>query len=419
MVFLVHLFSILINYFEEMKNLMSFLTLDHVNVTHQNVLLRLDLNLPISQGSVSDSTRITRSLPTINELIAAKAKVIILSHYGRPQGKRELKYSLEPIADHLKQFVGCPVAFAKDCLGNEAEKTIAAAPFGSIVILENVRFYPQEEQNDALFAEKLAALGHLYVNDAFSCSHRAHASIEAICHYLPSYAGRALQQELQTLQAVLESPKKPVMAIVGGSKVSSKIKLLQNLVQRVDYLVIGGGMANTFLAAQAIEIGTSLYEEDYIPTAQEILIEAETKGCEIILPIDVAVTGAIVPHCQTTTVSVDKIGALQKVADIGPKSVSRICYFMDQCQTLVWNGPVGVFEITPFDQGSVALAKHISTLTNSNKLISVAGGGDTLAALNKAGVAEDFTYTSTAGGAFLEWLEGTPLPGILALQKNF
>lgn len=397
---------------------MSFLTLDNANVTHQNVLLRLDLNLPLSRGVISDSTRITRSLSTINQLIAASAKVIILSHYGRPDGKVEAKYSLEPIAEHLKQFVDCPVTFAKNCVGEDAEKAVAAAPYGSIIVLENLRFYPQEEQNDPLFAQQLAALGQIYVNDAFSCSHRAHASIDAICTYLPSYAGRALQQELQILQSVLEAPQKPVMAIVGGSKVSSKIKLLQNLVQRVDYLVIGGGMANTFLAAQAIEIGNSLYEEDYIPTAQEILIEAETKGCEIILPIDVVVTGAIAPHCEAKTVSVDKIGVTQKVADIGPKSVSRINYFIDQCQTLIWNGPVGVFEIDPFAQGSVALAQHIATLTQANKLISVAGGGDTLAALKKAEVGEAFTYTSTAGGAFLEWLEGTQLPGVVALQRR-
>ncbi len=397
---------------------MSFLTLDQANVTHQNVLLRLDLNLPFSHGAVTDNTRITRSLPTINALVARQAKVIILSHFGRPRDIKDVQYSLKPIAEHLQQFVDCPVIFAADCISDMAEKAIADAPFGSIIVLENLRFYKEEEQNDVLFAKKLADLGQLYVNDAFSCVHRAHASIVGICSHLPSYAGHALQQELQALQSVLETPKKPVMAIVGGSKVSSKIDLLQNLLTQVDYLVIGGGMANTFLAAQAIEVGNSLCEDEYIPTAQEILMAAEDHNCEIVLPIDVVVTNVIVPNSEFKISSIDRIGSMQKIADIGPKSVSRICHFMDQCQTLVWNGPVGVFEVEPFDQGSILLGQHIAALTKENKIMSVAGGGDTLAALAKAGVEDDFTYTSTAGGAFLEWLEGKQLPGIVALQKQ-
>ncbi len=397
---------------------MSFLTLDQVNVTHQNVLLRLDLNVPFSNGIVTDNTRITRSLSTINALISRQAKVIILSHFGRPKGVRNEQYSLKPIAQHLQQFVHCPVTFAADCIGDIAEKIITDAPFGSIIVLENLRFYQEEEQNDALFAKKLAALGDLYVNDAFSCVHRAHASITGICSYLPSYAGHALQQEVQTLQSILEAPKKPVMAIVGGSKVSSKIDLLQNLLKQVDYLVIGGGMANTFLAAQAIEIGNSLCEDDYIPTAQEILMAAEDHNCEIILPIDAVITNEIAPNSEVKTVLINRISSTQKIADIGPKTVSRICHFMDQCQTLVWNGPVGVFEIEPFDQGSICLGQHIATLTKANKIMSVAGGGDTLAALAKAGIEDDFTYTSTAGGAFLEWLEGKQLPGMEALQQK-
>lgn len=397
---------------------MLFLTLDDANVTHQNVLIRLDLNLPITNGLITDNTRIIRSLPTLNELLGKQAKIIVLSHFGRPKGTIDPAYSLEPVAKHLQQFVDCPVTFARDCVGEAAEMAIKAAPHGSIVVLENLRFHKEEEQNDSNFAKKLASLGQLYINDAFSCTHRAHASVAAICEHLPSYAGRALQQELQALQSVLETPKKPTMAIVGGSKVSTKIELLQNLAPRVGYLVIGGGMANTFLAAQAIEIGQSLCEDDHIPTAQEILLEAETLGCKIILPIDVVVTENIVTNAEAKTVSIHKIGPSHKVVDIGPKSISHIIHFMDQCHTLVWNGPVGVFEIEPFHQGSVALAHHIAELTKAKKIVSVAGGGDTLAALAKANTIDGLTYTSTAGGAFLEWLEGKQLPGIMALQRR-
>ncbi|WP_084756130.1 phosphoglycerate kinase [Candidatus Paracaedibacter symbiosus] len=396
----------------EVKNL------DEVNVTHKNVLLRLDLNLPMSNGEVIDSTRIIRSLSTINELLQKQAKIIILSHFGRPKGKINLAYTLKPIAEHLQQFVECPVVFAPDCVGDEVKRIITDAPQASIIVLENLRFHEGEEKNDAAFAKELSSLGQIYINDAFSCTHRAHASVAAICEQLPSYAGRALEQELTALQSVLKTPKKPVMAIVGGSKISTKIELLQNLLPRVDYLVIGGGMANTFLAAQAVEVGQSLCEDDYIPTAQEILMDAETHDCEIVLPIDVVVTATIAPNVESKTVSIDKIAPTQKVVDIGPKSLSRINHFMDQCQTLVWNGPVGVFEIEPFDLGSVGLAHHIAALTKAKKLISVAGGGDTLAALAKADVEKDLSYTSTAGGAFLEWLEGKKLPGVVALQRG-
>lgn len=397
---------------------MSFLTLDDVNVTHQNVLLRLDLNLPMLNGVISDDTRIIRSLPTIKELLDKQAKIIILSHFGRPKGVIDPAYSLEAVARHLQQFVNCPVVFGKDCVGEAAEEAVKTTSYGSIIVLENLRFHKEEEQNDPDFAKKLASLADLYINDAFSCTHRAHASVAAICDYLPGYAGRALQQEVNALQSVLETPEKPVMAIVGGSKVSTKIELLQNLTHRVDYLVIGGGMANTFLAAQAVEIGQSLCEDDHIPTAQEILLEAEAQRCKIILPIDVVVTENIVANADVKIVPINKIGQTQKVADIGPKSLSQILHFMDQCRTLVWNGPVGVFEIEPFHQGSVTLAHHIAELTKTKKIISVAGGGDTLAALAKANVTDALTYTSTAGGAFLEWLEGKQLPGILSLQRE-
>lgn len=397
---------------------MSFLTLDSANVTHQNVLVRLDLNLPMQNGQVTDDTRIKRSLSTLQELLKKDAKVIILSHFGRPKGKTEPALSLEPIAKYLQKFVDCPISFATDCIGTEAQGVIQAAPFGSIVVLENLRFHPEEEANDAEFAKKLAALGNLYINDAFSCSHRAHASVTAISKLLPSYAGRAMGAELKALESVLKNPKRPVMAIVGGSKVSTKIDLLHNLIQQVDHLVIGGGMANTFLAAQAHEVGKSLCEDDFIPTAQEIMIEAQDHNCNLIIPIDVAVTDEITESAKATTVSAQRVGESHKIADMGEKSVALIQQTMEQCQTVIWNGPVGVFEISPFDKGSLALAHHIAMLTKQGKLVSVAGGGDTLAALAKANVESDLTYTSTAGGAFLEWLEGKVLPGVEALNQE-
>ncbi|MBX3486486.1 MAG: phosphoglycerate kinase [Candidatus Paracaedibacteraceae bacterium] len=374
-------------------------TLDQVDLTQKTVLVRLDLNLPFQDQQVSDDTRIRRSLKTLTYLLDHQCKVVILSHRGRPKGIPNADLSLEPITHLLPNYLDCPVFFAPDCIGSVADKTIRSAPYGSIIMLENLRFHSEEEANDPDFAQQLAALGDLYVNDAFSCSHRAHASVVALAKYLPAVVGFGMQEELSALNAVLSHPKRPLMAIVGGSKVSTKLELLRNLINTVDYLVLGGGMANTFLLAQGQDIGESLAEADLTETALAILQQADAQGCRIILPVDF--------QSPTDTL---------KIMDIGLKTTGLIQSALEHCQTLVWNGPVGVFEIPPYDQGSIAIAQHAAHLTQNGKLISVAGGGDTLACLNKAHVANQFTYTSTAGGAFLEWLEGKELPGVSALS---
>ncbi|AIK96710.1 phosphoglycerate kinase [Candidatus Odyssella acanthamoebae] len=376
----------------------SFLTLDQINVTQQNVLVRLDLNIPIRNQEVSDDTRITRALPTLNELIKKDARIIILSHFGRPKGQVNPEFSLQPVARLLTEYLDCPVHFASDCIGEAADFAIRNTPYGGIVLLENLRFHREEEQNDPYFAQQLAQLGDIFVNDAFSCSHRAHASVVGIGDYLPIVAGRAMQAELMALQSILKEPKRPLMTIAGGSKVSTKLELLTNLVSKVDYLVLGGGMANTFLLAQGTDIGESLAEPDLIEQAHTIIAKAQENNCTLILPQDYATPD----------------GAF-KIMDIGVTSIRTIQSALDQCQTVVWNGPVGVFEVPPFDKGSVAIAHYIAQKTQEGKLVSVAGGGDTLACLNKAGVGDQLTYTSTAGGAFLEWLEGKTLAGISAL----
>lgn len=379
----------------------SFLTLDHVNVTRQNVLVRLDLNIPIKNQQISDDTRIVRSLTTIKELVDKEAKVIILSHFGRPKGQASATLSLAPVARILKQHLSCPVNFANNCIGEAAAFASRHTPYGSVIVLENLRFHEGEEANSPTFAEHLACLGDLFVNDAFSCSHRAHASVVGIGDYLPVIAGRAMEAELRALESILTTPKRPVMAIAGGSKVSTKLELLTNLISKVDYLVLGGGMANTFLLAQGQDIGESLAEPDLVPQAQAIIHKAKANNCTLILPEDYAY-----PE-----------GSF-KIMDIGPRTVTRIQAAIDDCKTIVWNGPVGVFEMPPFDKGSVTLAQYIATKTQTNGLTSVAGGGDTLACLNKAGVGAQFTYTSTAGGAFLEWLEGKTLAGISMLLSG-
>ncbi|WP_010297002.1 phosphoglycerate kinase [Candidatus Odyssella thessalonicensis] len=379
----------------------SFLTLDHVNVTRQNVVVRLDLNIPVKNQHISDETRIVRSLTTIKELLDKEAKVIILSHFGRPKGQASAALSLAPVARILKQHLSCPVSFADNCIGEAAAFAIRHTPYGGVVVLENLRFHDGEEENSPAFAEHLARLGDLFVNDAFSCSHRAHASVVGIGDYLPVIAGRAMEAELRALESILTTPKRPVMAIAGGSKVSTKLELLTNLISKVDYLVLGGGMANTFLLAQGQDIGESLAEPDLVPQAQAIINKAKTNNCTLILPEDYV--------CPEESF---------KIMDIGPRTVTRIQAAIDDCKTIVWNGPVGVFEVPPFDKGSVALAQYIATKTQTNGLISVAGGGDTLACLNKAGVGAQFTYTSTAGGAFLEWLEGKTLAGISMLLSG-
>jgi phosphoglycerate kinase len=393
----------------------KFRTLDDVDVKSKRVLLRVDLNVPMENGRVTDLTRIERVAPTINELAGKGAKVILLAHFGRPKG-RDPKESLKPVAAVVAQVIKRPVAFADDCIGDVAEKAVAAMKDGDVLCLENTRFHPQEEKNDKAFVDQLAKLGDIWVNDAFSAAHRAHATTEGLGHRLPAYAGRTMQAELEALDKALGTPKKPVIAIVGGAKVSTKLELLENLVTRVDALVIGGGMANTFLHAQGVKIGKSLAEKDMAPTALRIIAKAEKANCAIILPVDAVVAYHFEANAPSHAYGLDAIPADGMILDIGPQSIERVKAAMDDAATVVWNGPVGAFELNPFDKGTVASAKYAAERTKAGKLISVAGGGDTVAALNQAGVAEKFTYVSTAGGAFLEWMEGKPLPGVEVLK---
>jgi phosphoglycerate kinase len=393
----------------------NFRTLDDVDVKGKRVLLRVDLNVPMENGRVTDLTRIERVAPTINELASKGAKVILLAHFGRPKG-RDPKESLKPVAAVVSQVIKRPVAFADDCVGELAEKAVAAMKDGDVLCLENTRFHPQEEKNDKAFVNQLARLGDIWVNDAFSAAHRAHATTEGLGHKLPAYAGRTMQAELEALDKALGTPKKPVIAIVGGAKVSTKLELLENLVTRVDALVIGGGMANTFLHAQGVKIGKSLAEKDMAPTALKIIARAEKANCAIILPVDAVVAYHFEANAPSHAYGLDAIPADGMILDIGPQSIERVKAAMDDAATVVWNGPIGAFELNPFDKGTVAAAKYAAERTKSGKLISVAGGGDTVAALNQAGVGEKFTYVSTAGGAFLEWMEGKPLPGVEVLK---
>ena len=392
-----------------------FHTLDDVDVKAKRVLLRVDLNVPMEQGRVTDATRLERIAPTILELSTKGAKVILLAHFGRPKG-RDPKESLKPVAAALSQVIKRPIAFADDCIGEVAEKAVAAMKDGDILCLENTRFHKEEEKNDPAFVAGLARLGDIWVNDAFSAAHRAHASTEGIGHKLPAYAGRTMQAELDALNKALEAPTKPVIAIIGGAKVSTKIDLLENLVSKVDALVIGGGMANTFLHAQGAGIGKSLAEKDLAATALRIVEKAAAANCAIILPVDAVVAFQFVANSPSHAYGLDAIPADGMILDVGPQSVARIRAAIDDAATLVWNGPLGAFEMTPFDRGTVLAARHAAERTRAKKLISVAGGGDTVAALNQAGVAGDFTYVSTAGGAFLEWMEGKPLPGVEILR---
>jgi phosphoglycerate kinase len=394
----------------------QFRTLDDVDVKGKRVLLRVDLNVPMENGKVTDLTRIERVAPTINELAGKGAKVILLAHFGRPKG-RDPKESLKPVAAVVSQVIKRPVAFADDCVGEVAEKAVAALKDGDVLCLENTRFHPQEEKNDKAFVDQLAKLGDIWVNDAFSAAHRAHASTEGLGHKLPAYAGRTMQAELEALDKALGNPKKPVIAIVGGAKVSTKLELLENLVTRVDALVIGGGMANTFLHAEGVKIGKSLAEKEMAQTALRIVAKAEKANCAIILPVDAVVAYHFEAHAPSHAYGLDAVPADGMILDIGPQSIERVKAAMDDAATLVWNGPVGAFELSPFDKGTVAAAKYAAERTKAGKLISVAGGGDTVAALNQAGVAEKFTYVSTAGGAFLEWMEGKPLPGVEVLKR--
>jgi len=396
---------------------MKFRTLDDVNVKDKRVLLRVDLNVPVSGGKVTDTTRIERVKDTILELAHKGAKVILLAHFGRPKGKAVAEFSLKQILPAMDEVLGKKVAFASDCVGPEAEKAVAALHDGDILLLENTRFHPGEEKNDPAFAKQLASLGDIYVNDAFSAAHRAHASTEGLAHLLPAYAGRSMQKELEALEKGLGHPKHPVIALVGGAKISTKIDLLNNLITKVDALVIGGGMANTFLAARGVNVGKSLCEHDLAETARGIMAKAEKGSCTIILPVDAVVAKEFAANVPTETYGIEAIPADGMILDIGPKSVERINASVDEAATLVWNGPLGAFEIPPFDKGTVAVAKRAGERTKQGKLVSVAGGGDTVSALNHAHVADEFTYLSTAGGAFLEWMEGKPLPGVVALEN--
>ena len=393
----------------------QFRTLDDVDVKGKRVLLRVDLNVPMENGRVTDTTRLERIAPTILELSAKGGKVILLAHFGRPKG-RDPKESLKPVAAALSQVIKKKIAFADDCIGEAAEKAIAAMKDGDILCLENTRFHKEEEKNDPAFVASLAKLGDIWVNDAFSAAHRAHASTEGLGHKLPAYAGRTMQAELDALNKALEAPTKPVIAIIGGAKVSTKIDLLENLVSKVDALVIGGGMANTFLHAQGAGVGKSLAEKDLATTALRIVEKAAAANCAIILPVDAVVAFQFAANSPSHAYGLDAIPPDGMILDVGPQSVARIRAAIDDAATLVWNGPLGAFEMTPFDRGTVLAARHAAERTRAKKLISVAGGGDTVAALNQAGVAADFTYVSTAGGAFLEWMEGKPLPGVEVLK---
>ncbi len=394
-----------------------FRTLDDVDAKGKRVLLRVDLNVPMDNGRVTDTTRLERVAPTITELSAKGAKVIVLAHFGRPKG-RDAKDSLKPVAAALAQVVNKPVGFADDCIGETAASAVAAMQDGDILCLENTRFHPGEEKNDPAFVAELARLGDLWVNDAFSAAHRAHASTEGLGHKLSAYAGRTMEAELDALGKALDAPTHPVIAIVGGAKVSTKLALLENLVGKVDALVIGGGMANTFLHAQGIGIGKSLAEKDLAATALRILDKAETENCAIILPVDATVAFHFEANAPSQAYGLDAIPHDGMILDVGPRSIERIKSAIDDAATLVWNGPLGAFELSPFDRGTITAARHAAERTRAKALVSVAGGGDTVAALNAAGVADKFTYVSTAGGAFLEWMEGKPLPGVDVLRTK-
>jgi len=396
----------------------GFQTLDDLqDIAGKRVLLRVDLNVPVKDGAVSDTTRIERVVPTIRELSDKGAKVILLAHFGRPKGKVVEEDSLKPVAAAVEAVLGRKVAFGTSCVGDEAASAIAALNDGDVLLLENTRFHAGEEKNDAEFTKALAANGDIYVNDAFSAAHRAHASTEGLAHLLPAYAGRTMQAELEALEKGLGNPERPVLAIVGGAKVSTKIDLLSNLVQKVDALVIGGGMANTFLAAQGVEVGKSLCEHDLADTARQILSAAEVAGCSIVLPVDAVVAREFKAGAENETVEVSAVPSDAMILDAGPASVKNVEAWLGKAKTLVWNGPLGAFEIEPFDRATVAAANAAAARTAAGELVSVAGGGDTVAALNHAGVADKFTYVSTAGGAFLEWMEGKVLPGVAALSK--
>jgi len=394
----------------------DYRTLDDIDVKGKRVLVRADLNVPMHAGKVTDTLRIDRQAPTIRELADKGARVIVLSHFDRPKGKVVPSMSLKPVAAPLSKAIGRPVAFAEDCVGPHATAAVKKLKNGDVLLLENTRFHAGEEANDPAFAKQVAALGDIFVNDAFSAAHRAHATTDGLAHLLPSAAGRSMEQELTHLDKALGDPQRPVMAVIGGAKVSTKIELLENLIQKVDVLLIGGAMANTFLAAEGREVGKSLIERDHVATAERIVATANDSGVVIILPVDVVVAQEFKAHARHRTVDVFSVGPDDIILDVGAKSVAEFGRRLLTTRTLVWNGPLGAFETPPFDQGTVEAAKLVAKATKDGSLLSVAGGGDTVAALNHAGAANDFSYVSTAGGAFLEWLEGKELPGVAALR---
>ncbi len=399
-------------------NLDKLKTTAGVDISGKRVLVRADLNVPAKDGLVTDATRLERIVPGLRDLAQRGARVIVISHFGRPKGGAEPEFSLKPVAAKLAELVGQPVTFVGDCIGSAAEAGAAGLQPGSIAVFENLRFHKGEEQNDPEFARQLAASGDIFVGDAFSCAHRAHASTEGVTHLLPSYAGPLMMEEINALRTALEKPERPTAAVVGGAKVSTKIPVLLNLLPKVDKLIIGGGMANTFLQAMGVLTGQSLAEPEFHSHARNIMAEAKELGCEIVLPTDGVVAAEFRAGAPSKVVSVHKIPLDQMMLDVGPETVARVAAVLAQCKTLLWNGPMGAFEIEPFGAGTFALAKQAAAMTKAGQLVSVAGGGDTVAALNAAGVTGDFTYVSSAGGAFLEWLEGTELPGVVALTRG-
>lgn len=396
----------------------DFNTIDDMDLDGKVVLVRVDINVPVENGQVSDATRIEKIVPTIKDIQAKGGIPVLMAHFDRPKGQKVPSMSLQQLVPALESALGQTVKFSDEAIGGPAKRAVADLKAGDILLLENTRFYPGEESNDPTFAASVAALGQVYINDAFSAAHRAHASTEGIAKLLPSAAGRLMEAELKALDAALGAPERPVVAIVGGAKVSTKLELLTNLIEKVEHLVIGGGMANTFLVAQGIEVGKSLAERDMADTAREILAKSKTAGCTIHLPVDIVVAREFKAHAETETLPADQCPADAMILDAGPQTVAAIRKVFEASRTLIWNGPLGAFEIPPFDMATNAAAREAAELTRAGKLISVAGGGDTVAALNKAGVSGDFTFISTAGGAFLEWMEGKTLPGVAALQKR-
>lgn len=393
----------------------AFRTLKDADLKGKRVLLRVDLNLPVENGRVTDTTRLERIIPTMKDIAARGGRLVLLSHFGRPKGRDEAN-SLRPLAQAVSEHIDRPVAFAEDCIGEIAQKAVAAMHDGDVLLLENTRFHKGEEKNDPDFASELAKLGDIYVNDGFSVAHRAHATTEGLAHRLPAYLGFSMEAELEALSKALENPARPLAAVVGGAKISTKLELLGNLTKKVDFLIIGGAMANTFFAARGLNVGKSLVEKEMFSAARAVVDAARASNCEIILPTDVVLATEFKAHAQHRVAGISGVADLEMILDIGPRSAAKLAYQLHQFKTLVWNGPFGAFEMEPFNEGTNTIARAAAELTQAGSLLTVAGGGDTVAALNQAGVGSKFSYVSTAGGAFLEWLEGKELPGVEALR---